>query len=413
MTKSFTASAVLLLRDRGALRLDDALVDHLPWARGLAAADGAPPSVGDLLTMTAGFPTDDPWGDRLESLSLPDFDALTAAGFAFARAPRTGFEYSNLGYALLGRVVEQVSGTAYRELVRTDLLEPLGMTSTVFDVEDVDPARLVPGHAPRGDGLAVEPVVRPGAFSAMGGLHSSVSDIAVWVAAFERAWHGGTAHPLGRGTAREMQDPRSHVSTTLTTPDDGSVATTLTTSYGYGLFVADDSALGRFVLHSGGYPGYGSHMRWHPATGWGVIALANRTYAPAGRACDAVLRAAVAATYAESPPDPLVELWPRTRDAMAVVESLASSWDDDLAAAWLAPNVALDRAWSERREALEAVRRELGALERADRAAESSSPAHARWWLRGEHGHAVAEVLLSPDLVPLVQSFRVEVEPPA
>ena len=95
MTKSVTALAVLLLRDRGALRLDDRLDEHLPWASSLrAAADGHPIELRDLLTMTAGLPTDDPWGDRQEDLPLADFDALVA-GLSFAAVPRTAWEYSN------------------------------------------------------------------------------------------------------------------------------------------------------------------------------------------------------------------------------------------------------------------------------------------------------------------------------
>jgi len=65
-------------------------------------------------------------------------------------------------------------------------------------------------------------------------------------------------------------------------------------SYGFGLFVEDDAEHGRIVQHSGGYPGFGSHMRWHLASGMGVIVLANGTYAPAhplaSRMLDELLR---------------------------------------------------------------------------------------------------------------------------
>src|SRR6185437_15781148 len=80
MSKSFTASAVMLLRDQGALRLDDQAAAYVPdldgWAYG--AADAAPVTIRHLLTMTAGFPTDDPWGDRQQGLPLGKFQALLA-----------------------------------------------------------------------------------------------------------------------------------------------------------------------------------------------------------------------------------------------------------------------------------------------------------------------------------------------
>ena len=305
MTKSFTASAVLLLRDRGALRLDDTLATYLPWAEGLRAPEGGlPVTVRDLLSMRAGLPTDDPWGDRHESLSVEDFDALVAGGLSLARPPRTGFEYSNLGYALLGRVVTIAGGTDYRAFVNAEVLAPMGMADTGYDVALAPPDRLVRGYSVVDAGLVPEPPTGPGAFSPMGGLHSSVRDLATWVGAFQRSWHGPTAHPLDRWSLREMQEPQRLVGTAVTPARGGSDQQVVTSSYAFGLVTDDDAALGRFVSHSGGYPGYGSHMRWHPATGWGVVALANRTYAPCSRLAGEVMNDLVSATLAAAPPDP-------------------------------------------------------------------------------------------------------------
>ena len=78
MTKSFTACAVLALRDAGLLRLDDPVTAHLPFVAGIGAPDGPPLTVRDLLTMGSGLATDDPWGDRQESLAVDEFDALVA-----------------------------------------------------------------------------------------------------------------------------------------------------------------------------------------------------------------------------------------------------------------------------------------------------------------------------------------------
>jgi CubicO group peptidase (beta-lactamase class C family) len=138
MTKSFTASAVLALRDDGALRLDDPAEAYLPELRGWppVTRDSVPVSLRHLLTMTAGFPTDDPWGDRQQGMPLEEFSAFLAGGVSFARAPGIGFEYSNLGYAILGRVITAVTGAAYQDYVRDRLLRPLGMTRTGFEAAE-------------------------------------------------------------------------------------------------------------------------------------------------------------------------------------------------------------------------------------------------------------------------------------
>ena len=118
MTKSFTAAAVLLLRDEGALRLDDPAEAYVPELAGLGPL-ASPVTIRKLLTMTAGFPTDDPWGDRLQGQPLAEFADFLAAGVSLAWAPGTRFEYSNLSYAILGLVIAAASGKAYDQFVRT------------------------------------------------------------------------------------------------------------------------------------------------------------------------------------------------------------------------------------------------------------------------------------------------------
>src|SRR6201994_4549565 len=124
MTKSFTASAILTLRDDGLLKLDDLAEEYAPELRGwpLVSPDSARISIRHLLTMTAGFPTDDPWGDRQQGLPLEDFAYFLARGVTFNCAPGPRFEYSNLGSAILGRVITAVTGMAYPDSVRHRLL---------------------------------------------------------------------------------------------------------------------------------------------------------------------------------------------------------------------------------------------------------------------------------------------------
>src|SRR5688500_18752311 len=94
MTKSFTAATVLLLRDEGRLRLDDPIAGYVPELANvrLPTTDSPPITIRHLLTMTAGFPTDDPWGDRQQGLDLGEFSRLLSNGLGFAWAPGTRFE---------------------------------------------------------------------------------------------------------------------------------------------------------------------------------------------------------------------------------------------------------------------------------------------------------------------------------
>ncbi len=204
MTKSFTASALLALRDAGLLRLDDPVTDFVPELRGQpgVTADSPPISLRHLLTMTAGFPTDDPWGDRQQGTPLPEFAALLARGVRSAWVPGTRFEYSNLGYALLGRVISAVAEADYPDFVRARVLGPLAMTRTGFEAGEFDPAGLARGYARSADGwteLAPDPL---GAFAPMGGVFSCVRDLARWVNGFAAAFPPGSTRMPRRAARR-------------------------------------------------------------------------------------------------------------------------------------------------------------------------------------------------------------------
>src|ERR1700761_1416449 len=215
MTKSFTATAVLLLRDEGALALDDLAEQYVPELRGWppVTPDAPPVRIRHLLTMTAGFPTDDPWGDREQGTPLPEFSAFLAQGVSFNWAPGTRFEYSNLGYAILGRVISAVTGLPYPDSIEGRILGPLGLTQTGYEAGSADPDALASGHRRDGSGWEEVPMAPCGAFAPMGGVFSSVRDLARWVAGFAGAWppgpeDAGGPHPLTRASRREMQLPQ-------------------------------------------------------------------------------------------------------------------------------------------------------------------------------------------------------------
>jgi CubicO group peptidase (beta-lactamase class C family) len=404
MTKSFTAAAVLLLRDEGALRLDDPVTDHLPFATTLAPADGPPVTIRDLLTMGGGLATDDPWGDRQESLPADQFDAMVAAGLSRCRPARTAFEYSNTGYALLGRVVDEVSGSTYRDLVLERICAPLGMRDTRFDARDVPSERLATGYRLAASGVPVaEPDVRPGTFSAMGGLHSTVRDLATWVGGLVAAWTGGSAgHPVAPWSLREAQELARYSSTGTGT---GPAAGTVVLGYGFGLVVEEHEVLGRVVSHSGGYPGFGSHMRWHPASGWGVIALGNASYAPMHAPASAALARIVlesGAAHGSRPAIPPVP-WPQTLAAMDLVDDLLCGRADGVTDDVWSPNMDLDIPRDERMAALAALRDAIGAPRRVAGSVEHATPARAGWLVRGDAGSARVDVWMTPEPSPRIQ----------
>src|SRR5690606_15384491 len=132
MTKSFTALAILKLRDEGRLSLDDPVVKHVPEFASVAlpTRDSAPITIRQLLTHGAGFAEDNAWGDR--QLAQPDatLNEWLALGLPFSTAPGTAYEYSNYGFALLGRIVANVSRRPYAEYMNTQILQPLGMTAS-------------------------------------------------------------------------------------------------------------------------------------------------------------------------------------------------------------------------------------------------------------------------------------------
>jgi CubicO group peptidase (beta-lactamase class C family) len=428
MTKSFTASAVLALRDEGALKLDDPAGTYVPELRDWppVSPDSVPISIRHLLTMTAGFPTDDPWGDRQQGLPLQDFATFLARGVRFNWAPGTRFEYSNLGFAILGRVITAVTGVAYPDDIRDRLLRPLGMTRTGYEAGEFEqePGGLARGYRRTPGGWVQVPFEPCGAFAPMGGIFSCVRDLARWVAGFAAAFppggpQAGGPHPVHRATRREMQ--LSQVATGWDAapgfPGDG--ASTPPGAYGFGLFVTEHPALGRIVGHSGGYPGFGSNMCWHPASRTGVIALGNSTYAAlgslAGRLLETVLRRSEPPFYGYGLalcPEPAGP-WPETLAARDAVDQLLRSWDDATAERLFSPNVAADAPFAERQRRIDLVRDRIGDFRPAGRPPEFDTPAHCRWWLEGERGVVQVQIQLTPERTPRVMSLALAVPPAA
>ncbi len=349
MTKSFTAATVLALRDEGVVRLDDPVTVHAPELAGFRGptTDAPAITIGDLLSMGSGLATDDVWADRHLDLTDDELDTIAATGACFAQPTGTAFEYSNLGFAILGRVVRNATGTRVQDQVATRFLGPLGMSRTTWvRPEHDDWAR--PYRWQDDAPLPELPPVADGELAPMGGIWSTVSDLARWVEFLGDAFparDGLDDGPLCRASRREMQQLRRYAG--LRTIAD----VTAPNGYGYGLLLRDDPTLGTVCGHSGGLPGYGSNMRWIVDRRIGVIALANVTYAPMA---ELTMRMLYALDTAGALPPASVRPVPHALDtAVRRLVSLLHEWDAGTAAALFADNVDLDEPSARRRAAVE------------------------------------------------------------
>jgi D-alanyl-D-alanine-carboxypeptidase/D-alanyl-D-alanine-endopeptidase len=397
MTKAFTALTVLKLRDEGGLVLDAPAELYVPELRAWNYPTGDSPRirVRDLLNHTAGFISDDPWADRQTLLPETEFTRLLREGVLFARAPGTASEYSNLGYALLGRIITNVSGQPYDVTIGQKLLEPLGMSSTDFTGERVAIEHRAIGYSWADNAWHIEPPIPHGSFGAMGGLHSTARDYAKWVAYLLSAWPPRDDNDLGpvrRATVRELTQGLSFPEVRRRFGLTGMNAADQATAYGKGMIVADDQEFGFTLSHSGGYPGFGSHVLLLPHHGTGLFAFANRTYAgvaaPVWDAAIALRKDGHLKSRGETVTDPL-------SIAYAAVKAIYTHGDIAAAGDLLAVNFLMDRdaaGWA----------RDLAKLKEQVGECVDAGPVRATSALSGEflwtcaHGRIAGSLSLAP-----------------
>lgn len=401
MTKSFTALGLLLLRDEGVLSLTDPLVRWVPEARALVSPTKDAPvlTLGMLASMGGGLVEDDPWADRQLAMEAEDFVQLLEGGIGFDRDPGVAFEYSNLGYALLGLAIERASGRSLPEFVSERILGPLGMTTATFAVDRAEVSRRAAGYS-LVDGRPVEePLLAHGAFGAMGGLAVSVEELARWVGLHLRAWpprddpEGGL---VARATLREMA-----TASRMVVPAKDKDPEVMAQGYGYGLMIVHHRSLGRLVGHSGGLPGFGSRMEWDPVRGVGAVVVANRTYARLVQVARALL--AEAASSIEPPVTVSAPL-------EAAIQAIGRALEDPSAIEGaVAPTYWLDRDDNRRPPDFAALVARLG-RPAAVGAIAPEGRLRGKLSIQGEAASAVLEVLLEPSAPHRIQFVDVSVE---
>jgi len=287
MSKSFTAMAILKLRDEGKLKLDDPAYLYIPEMKGIKylTKDASPITIRNLLTHSAGFPEDNPWGDRQLANTDEQLIDLYKKGIAFSNDPGLGYEYSNLGFATLGFIIKEVSGKSYQEYITENILKPLGMTHTYYEYDKVPKELLAHGYRWIDNQWVEQPMLHDGSYGAMGGMITTIEDYSKYVALHLSAWpprDDAETGPIKRSSIREMQYPwdvngfNANFKTATGRPYP------FASAYCYGLRWRKYADGMTAVGHTGGLPGFGSEWTIYPEYGIGVISFANLTYANAG-----------------------------------------------------------------------------------------------------------------------------------
>ncbi|QEV19043.1 serine hydrolase domain-containing protein [Streptomyces alboniger] len=287
ITKTFTAVLVMRLRDEGLLDLGDPLEKHLP---GTGAGEA---TIGELLSHTGGLAAETPgeWWERTPGTARPDItDVLGDQPFRHPAGRR--FHYSNPGYTLLGSLVEAMKGDPWEEVLRREVLDPLGLTRTSAQPR----APHAGGWAvhPWADVMMPEPVEDLGLMAPAGQLWSTTADLARFACFLAK----GDGRVLGAETLREMR-----------TPSAPSQAGSWDGTYGLGMDLLRWEGLS-LAGHTGSLPGFLAGLWVSEREGVAAVALANCTSGPqiAALAADLVKIVAEAEPRIPEPWRPIAEI---------------------------------------------------------------------------------------------------------
>lgn len=270
ISKTFTATLLMELVERGLVALDDPVEDYLPEIAGLAdPPEGARPITFRMLAShTAGL-VREPELEGAASGSIYRWEDKVLASIphtGFRTPPGTAYSYSNIGFGILGLALSRAAGRPFMELMETLVFRPLGLESTTFIVDTPEElARLSVGYSVdrRTGEVSAEPATREhfgrGYKVPNGGVYSTVGDMAVFASALMGV---GPVQILSPGSRRAMRTPQP--------PAEG---------YGLGLQIRDVDGV-TVVGHGGSVAGYNAYLAFDPETTLGVAMLRTTRYDP-------------------------------------------------------------------------------------------------------------------------------------
>lgn len=329
VTKTLTASAIVALRDDGKLTLSDPLAAHLPELDVVYPhRDASPIRVEQVLTHSAGLMRSGPYAELARAST--EADLVTAMQMPLTSDPGLGHRYSNFGFGLLGLVVAREGRGTYRDFVRTRLLEPLGMSSSGFDLAALPSERLAVGYRQGARGTySPVPMSANGAGEAAGGMYSTARDMAAWIRFQLQAWpprNDPDDAPMKRASLREMHTPRLPYALAFADVS-GETSRAQSKSVGLAWEVTKGCYFDRLVGHDGDLEGFHARVRFDVDRNFGFVLLGNTDGADltgvAERVLDTIVTEDALAPRRREPAAVLVE---RTSAALA---RLGSTWREE------------------------------------------------------------------------------------
>jgi CubicO group peptidase (beta-lactamase class C family) len=409
MTKSFTAMAILKLRDEGKLKLDDPVYLYIPEmkAQKYPTADAPEITIRHLLTHASGFPEDNPWGDRQLAATDDELINLIKKGISFSNDPGLTYEYSNLGFATLGYIITKVSGQSYQRYISKNILEPLGMMHTYWEYSEVPGKELAHGYRWLNGQWIEEPLLHDGAFGAMGGMITSIEDFSKYLSLQLSAWpprNDEDKGPIKRSSLREMQFPWNIINFNPQYKFPGGRNCSLAAAYGYGLRWNKDCDGKVYIGHSGGLPGFGSNWKIMPDYGIGIVSFGNRTYAPTNDINLQVLDTLIA----------IAKLQPRQLPVSAILNhrkseliKLLPHWKNAEASNIFAENFFMDYSLDSLRKEAVGIFKKTGKIIRVKELIPQNN-LRGSFIMEGENNDIEISFTLTPENTPLIQEYSIK-----
>ncbi|MBL7699843.1 MAG: beta-lactamase family protein [Chitinophagaceae bacterium] len=412
MTKSFVGMAILRLRDEGKLKLDDPVYKYIPEAKNIQPlTDDSPPiTIRNLMTHSAGFPEDNPWGDRQLARTDEELTRFLEKGVSLSNIPGFTYEYSNLGFAMLGNIVSRVSGQHYEKYINENIFRPLGMNSTYWEYSEVPANTLTNGYRLVNGKWVKEEMLHRGSYGAMGGLLTSIEDFSKYISLHISAWpvrSGADNGIVKRSTLREMHLPEKVTGFNPVAKDVLGATCPVIQSYFAGLSWTKNCTGNEYIGHNGGLPGFGTNWLFLPQYGIGIVAFSNLTYMAPSAVNKRILDTLISLAALKPLELPASNILNQRKQQLV---KLLPDWKDAETSGIFAENFFSDYFVDSLRKEAKELFKKAGRILRVGEMIPDNQ-LRGNFILEGEKTNIFIRFTLSPEIPALIQQYIIREEP--